>query len=161
MLGDANLLELVAKCCAAEQRDIDQRAVDLGGRSAEERVTHLIVDLIERMSRHGVRPNYPYPFPLLHRQIADLTGLYARSRQPGDDGIPQCRAVEVVEGIAITDLAPPYLTAGARSGSADPSVLWMTSLVYHRRKGVPRGYISGRKICAVVGLRRTRGARST
>jgi CRP-like cAMP-binding protein len=75
MLGNANLLKLLGKACAAEQRDIDQRAVDLGRRSAEERVMHLMLSLIERMSQHGARSNYPYPFPLLQRQIADLTGL--------------------------------------------------------------------------------------
>jgi CRP-like cAMP-binding protein len=75
MLGNANLLELLGKACAAEQSDIDQRAVDLGRRSAEERVTHLILSLIERISQRGARPNHPYPFPLLQRQIADLTGL--------------------------------------------------------------------------------------
>ena len=36
---------------------------------------HLVLSLIERMSQRGARPNHPYPFPLLQRQIADLTGL--------------------------------------------------------------------------------------
>ena len=70
MLGDANLVELLGKACAAEQRNIDQRAVDLGRCSAEERVMHLILSLIERMSQRSARPNHPYPFPLLQRQIA-------------------------------------------------------------------------------------------
>jgi CRP-like cAMP-binding protein len=55
MLGDANLLELLGKAFAAEQRDIDQRAVDLGRPSAEERVTRLILRRIERMSQRGAR----------------------------------------------------------------------------------------------------------
>jgi CRP/FNR family transcriptional regulator len=75
MLGDANLLELFGRACAAEQRDIDQRAVNLGRRSAEERVAHLLLGLVERTSQHHPGPNKAYAFPLLQRHIADLTGL--------------------------------------------------------------------------------------
>ena len=75
LLGDANLLEFFGKACAAEKRDIDKRAVDLGRRSAEERVAHLILGLLDRITCHRIRPNHPYAFPLLQRHIADLTGL--------------------------------------------------------------------------------------
>jgi CRP/FNR family transcriptional regulator, anaerobic regulatory protein len=72
---DANMLELFGRACAAEQRDVDQRAVDLGRRSAQERVAHLLLSLVERASGHAARPNYGYAFPLLQRHIADFTGL--------------------------------------------------------------------------------------
>jgi CRP-like cAMP-binding protein len=75
LLGDVAMLELLGRAWAAEQRDIEQRAVDLGRRSAEERVTHLLLSLVARLSQNGVRANHPYPFPLLQRHIADLTGL--------------------------------------------------------------------------------------
>jgi CRP-like cAMP-binding protein len=77
LMGDANLLEFFGKACAADQRDSDERAVDLGRRSAEERVTHLILGLLDRITGHRIRPNHPYAFPLLQRHIADLTGLTA------------------------------------------------------------------------------------
>jgi CRP/FNR family transcriptional regulator, anaerobic regulatory protein len=75
ILSDAHTLELYGKACAAELRDIDERAVDLGRRSAEERVSHLILGILHRVSEHRVLPNHPYAFPLLQRHIADLTGL--------------------------------------------------------------------------------------
>jgi CRP-like cAMP-binding protein len=75
MLGDANLQELLGRACAAEQRDIDQRVVDLGRRNAEERVMRLLLGIVARVSQHGAHPSHAYPFPLLQRHIADLTGL--------------------------------------------------------------------------------------
>jgi len=62
---------------AAEQRDVEERAVDLGRRMAEERVCHLILGLAKRITGYRVRANYPYTFPLLQQHVADLTGLTA------------------------------------------------------------------------------------
>ena len=75
ILGDAHTLELYGKACAAQLRDVEERAVDLGRRSAEERVSRLILGLVDRISEHRILPDHPYPFPLLQRHIADLTGL--------------------------------------------------------------------------------------
>ena len=75
ILSDVHTFELFGRSFATELHDVDERAVDLGRRSAEERVTHLILGLVARMSEHRVRPNHPYVFPLLQRHIADLTGL--------------------------------------------------------------------------------------
>jgi len=75
MLRDPKVLQIVARACAAEQREIEERAVNLGRRTAEERVCHLILGLANRITGHRVRPNHPYAFPLLQRHIADLTGI--------------------------------------------------------------------------------------
>jgi CRP-like cAMP-binding protein len=75
ILSDVHTFELMGRAFATELQDVDERAVDLGRRTAEERVTHLILGLVDRMSGHRVRPNHPYVFPLLQRHIADLTGL--------------------------------------------------------------------------------------
>jgi CRP/FNR family transcriptional regulator, anaerobic regulatory protein len=75
IFNDVHTLELLGRAFAAELHDLDERAVDLGRRSADERVTHLILGLVNRMSGHRVRSNHPYVFPLLQRHIADLTGL--------------------------------------------------------------------------------------
>jgi CRP-like cAMP-binding protein len=75
MLRDPKLLETVTKACAAEQRDVEERVVNLGRRTAEEHVCHLLLGLADRLSGHRVRADYPYAFPLLQRHIADLTGL--------------------------------------------------------------------------------------
>jgi CRP-like cAMP-binding protein len=75
LLSDPKLLEFFGKACAAEQRGGDELAVDLGRRSAEERVSRVILDLVQRITGGRIRPNYSYRFPLLQRHIADLTGL--------------------------------------------------------------------------------------
>jgi CRP-like cAMP-binding protein len=73
--SDVHTFELFGRAFATELHDVDERAVDLGRRSADERVTHLLLGLVDRISGHRVRPNHPYMFPLLQRHIADLTGL--------------------------------------------------------------------------------------
>jgi CRP-like cAMP-binding protein len=75
ILSDAHTFELFGRACAAELHEVDERAVDLGRCSAEERVSRLILGLVGRVSGHCARPNHPYAFPLLQRHIADLTGL--------------------------------------------------------------------------------------
>lgn len=75
ILADPEILEALGKACTAEQRDIDERAADLGRGSAEERIAHLIVSLVDRLAGNGVRRNHRYAFPLRQRHIADLTGL--------------------------------------------------------------------------------------
>jgi CRP-like cAMP-binding protein len=45
ILGGADMIEMCGKAFAAEQRDVEQRAVDLGRRNAEERVAHLFLGL--------------------------------------------------------------------------------------------------------------------
>jgi CRP-like cAMP-binding protein len=75
MLRDRNLQGILACACAAEQRDLEERAVNLGRRMAEERVCHLILGLANRITGYRVRANYPYTFPLLQQHVADLTGL--------------------------------------------------------------------------------------
>jgi CRP-like cAMP-binding protein len=75
MLRDPKLRDTVAKTCAAEQRDVEERVVNLGRRNAEERLCHLLLGLANRLSGHRLRADHPYAFPLLQRHIADLTGL--------------------------------------------------------------------------------------
>jgi len=75
MPRDSKLLETVARTCAAEQRDVEERVVNLGRQTAEERLCHLLLGLANRLSGHRLRADHPYAFPLLQRHIADLTGL--------------------------------------------------------------------------------------
>jgi CRP-like cAMP-binding protein len=74
-LEDAHMLELICKTNAAEQRASEERVVDLGRRSAEERVANPMFGLANRISQHRIREGHNYVFPLLQRHIADLTGL--------------------------------------------------------------------------------------
>ena len=75
VIANPDILEAVGEVCAVEQQDMDELSTDLGRRTAEERVAHLIVRLVERLSSRAVGRDHRYPFPLRQRHIADVTGL--------------------------------------------------------------------------------------
>lgn len=58
-----------------ETLETDHLLVDLGCRSAEERIAHLILSLRKRMRRRGMAVDASIPFPLRQRLIAEITGL--------------------------------------------------------------------------------------
>ncbi len=60
---------------AAEQRDADKRLVDLGQRTAQERIVALIVHVMMRCEQRGELLGDEFPFPLSQQRIADFTGL--------------------------------------------------------------------------------------
>ncbi len=70
-------LDLVVRGWIEERNWSDQLIVDLGRRSAERRVTRMILRLVERLkARELETPGVEkVAFPLRHRQIADATGL--------------------------------------------------------------------------------------
>jgi CRP/FNR family transcriptional regulator, anaerobic regulatory protein len=72
---DPSLLESFMAMCAAESNYAHQRIVDLGQRSAEEKITMLIVQLMERLDARGLVRDLTFPFPLRQLQIADAVGL--------------------------------------------------------------------------------------
>lgn len=72
---DAGLFERFTLLWAEEQRRADQLVVDLGRRSADERVARLILGLVERMKERGLSDNDTIAFPLRQHHIADATGL--------------------------------------------------------------------------------------
>ena len=59
----------------AETAETNELLVDLGCRSAEERIAHLILSLRERLQRRGLARHEPIAFPLRQRLIADIAGL--------------------------------------------------------------------------------------
>jgi CRP/FNR family transcriptional regulator, anaerobic regulatory protein len=74
-----DLRETVLHSMLQEQIRSDELIVDLGRRSAEERIARLTVRLMERMEGRGLVPDdlQQIPFPLRHHHIADATGLTA------------------------------------------------------------------------------------
>jgi CRP-like cAMP-binding protein len=58
-----------------EKSQADQLIVDLGRRSAAERVARLLLNIWSRLDRLGVIENNTIEFPLRQLQIADATGL--------------------------------------------------------------------------------------
>lgn len=77
LLGRSEALELVLRDWVEEKRWSDRLIVDLGRRSAELRVTRMILRLVERLkARELETPDAQrVAFPLRHHHIADATGL--------------------------------------------------------------------------------------
>lgn len=70
-----SLFDLWLRLTAAEQRDADRRLVDLGRRTAQERVAGLIIHVMMRCEERGELLADEFPFPLSQQRIADFTGL--------------------------------------------------------------------------------------
>ena len=70
-----DLLELFAKTWIEERMQGDQLALDLGRRTADERIARLILNLAPRLAKRGMANGPTMDFPLRQRHIADATGL--------------------------------------------------------------------------------------
>jgi CRP-like cAMP-binding protein len=83
LLRDPGLFERFSSLWAAEKMQADQLAVDLGRRSADERIARLILGLADRMRQRGLGDSLgedlgdgdSFEFPLRQHHIADATGL--------------------------------------------------------------------------------------
>ena len=71
------LLEKFSKAWIEEKARADQLIVDLGRRTAEERIARLILNLEDRLGRRGMvqSETMEMDFPLRQHHIADATGL--------------------------------------------------------------------------------------
>jgi CRP-like cAMP-binding protein len=74
-LADRDLLTAIAQSCVADGRDSAQLIAVLGRCSAEKRIAHLFLHLIQRIAARQVIRELRYPFPLRHQHIADAVGL--------------------------------------------------------------------------------------
>ena len=72
-----DLLEKFSKAWIEEKYRADQLIVDLGRRTADERIARLVLNLVERLVKRGMACGGPVEldFPLRQRHIADATGL--------------------------------------------------------------------------------------
>lgn len=77
LMRNAELFEAFSQLWAEEKIRADQLAVDLGRRSADERIARLILGLAEQMKRRGLADGDSFEFPLRQHHIADATGLTA------------------------------------------------------------------------------------
>ena len=57
------------------RRNADQLAVDLGRRTADERIARLILNLMDRLAKRGMAQDQTMDFPLRQHHVADATGL--------------------------------------------------------------------------------------
>ena len=70
-----DLFEKLSKAWINEKVQSDQLAVDLGRRTAEERIARMILSLMERLAKRGMVEGQTFEFPLRQHHIADATGL--------------------------------------------------------------------------------------
>ena len=72
-----DLLEKFSKVWVDEKTRADQLIVDLGRRTADERIARLILSLVDRLTKRGMTRGEPIEleFPLRQHHIADATGL--------------------------------------------------------------------------------------
>jgi len=74
--GRPQSFALIAEVWIKEKRRADRLIVDLGRRTAEERIASLLIDLVDRLrARDLVSPDGSVEFPLRQHHIADATGL--------------------------------------------------------------------------------------
>jgi CRP-like cAMP-binding protein len=71
----SDLFEMLTKIWSEERARADQLALDLGRRTADERIARLILNLAERLAERGMMNGQAMEFPLRQRHIADATGL--------------------------------------------------------------------------------------
>jgi CRP/FNR family transcriptional regulator, anaerobic regulatory protein len=70
-----DLLEKVTTAWIEERAQADELALDLGRRTADERIARLILNLAEKLAKCGTIIGQAMEFPLRQRHIADATGL--------------------------------------------------------------------------------------
>ena len=72
---DPVLFDVWMALAAAEHRDADRRLVDLGQRTALERIASLIFQITLRVEERGELADGEFAFPMSQQQMADCTGL--------------------------------------------------------------------------------------
>jgi CRP/FNR family transcriptional regulator, anaerobic regulatory protein len=75
LLVHSDLLDRIAKIWKEERTQADQLALDLGRRTADERIARLILNLADKLAKRGMTNGQTMQFPLRQRHIADATGL--------------------------------------------------------------------------------------
>lgn len=70
-----DVFDKISKVWIEERVQADQLALDLGRRTANERIARQILNLAERLAKRGMMCGQTMEFPLRQRHIADATGL--------------------------------------------------------------------------------------
>ena len=100
-----SLFDVWLRLTAAEQRDADKRLVDLGQRTAQERIAALLVHVMLRCERRGELLDDEFPFPLSQQQIADFTGLTP---------VHTCRVLSSLRKAGVCDVGRGFVKVLAR-----------------------------------------------
>jgi len=75
LLKYSDLFNNLSRVWVEEKMQADQLAIDLGRRTADERIARLILSLRDRLARRGFARGLLMDFPLRQHHIADATGL--------------------------------------------------------------------------------------
>jgi CRP-like cAMP-binding protein len=75
LFENPDLFDRFSKIWIDERVQADQLALDLGRRTASERIARQILNLAERLAKRGMMSGQTMEFPLRQRHIADATGL--------------------------------------------------------------------------------------
>lgn len=75
MFKHPDLMESLSRLWMDEIAQANQLAVDLGRRTAEQKLARLILKLMQKLAARGMAQGDRFQFPLRQRQIADATGL--------------------------------------------------------------------------------------
>jgi CRP-like cAMP-binding protein len=75
LAASSRTFEALAKACLDESKAVENLLIDLGRRTADERIAHLILSVTERLRGRNVIREQFYPFPLRQQDIADIVGL--------------------------------------------------------------------------------------
>jgi CRP-like cAMP-binding protein len=100
------LLDIWLKLTAAEHRHADKQLVDLGQRTAQERIVALLVAMLARAEQRGELQDDEFPFPMSQQQIADFTGLTP---------VHACRVLSSLRKNGICDVGHGVVKIGDRA----------------------------------------------
>lgn len=75
LFENPEIFDSISKIWVEERIQADQLALDLGRRTASERIARQILNLAERLAKRGMMNGQTMEFPLRQRHIADATGL--------------------------------------------------------------------------------------
>jgi CRP-like cAMP-binding protein len=75
LFNHPDLIQPLSKAWIAEKLRADLLAIDLGRRTAHERIARLILSLMETLNMRGMAQKQTMDFPLRQHHIADATGL--------------------------------------------------------------------------------------
>jgi CRP-like cAMP-binding protein len=75
IFADPKVSRTFADVCSEQEAFSDDRIIDLGTRSAEERIGRLIIELMARLDRRGQVHDNMFHFPLKQQHLADALGL--------------------------------------------------------------------------------------
>jgi CRP/FNR family transcriptional regulator len=93
------LLDAFAGICASEARTADALLIDLGRRTADERIAHFILSIAKRYGERNVVRDLRFPFPFRQQDIADLLGLTPVHVSRVMTKLRQASLIELASGI--------------------------------------------------------------